>query len=132
MKTPRYTLKQLSAPARDDNFCDIVISALRYALPRHSCMPSLTRGYILRHWKLLAPKHWCILRDIREHFHDATQWKLRHPENHLAMDEYDLQEWVKFYNRLLIHPDTNITPEERRHHPSLPSSDTSLKNPTNS
>lgn len=61
-------LQKYAAPVLDGDFTNIVVSAVRYALPRHSYMPSLTRDYVWKHWPLIKRHHWCILRDIREHY----------------------------------------------------------------
>ena len=102
-------LQKYAAPVLDEDFCNIVASAVRYALPRNSYMPSLTRCYVQRYWPLLKKMHWCILRDIREHFDDTLRWWKYHPELEDSMDRYDLGEWVKFYNYLITREDTNFS-----------------------
>jgi hypothetical protein len=96
-------LQKFAAPVLDEDFSNIVVSAVRYALPSHSYMPSLTRDYVWRYWPLLKKHHWCILRDIREHY----------------MDVDDINAWVSFYNLLIAREDT-IWPEgERSQHTPL-------------
>lgn len=90
----------------DDNFDLIVLSALRYALPRHSYIPYTVRDYILKYWPRLQNKHWAILSDIREYICDAVKWDKDHKESESHMDRMDLDEWVKFYNKLLTLEDT--------------------------
>lgn len=109
-------LETLAAPALDTDFPNIVVSAVRYALPRHSYMPSLTREYVWRHWPRLSKMHWCILRDIREHYHDVINIYQDRKE---LMPDYDTNEWVDFYNRLIKREDTNLTPYEREEHKPL-------------
>ena len=109
-------LETLAAPATDPDFCNIVVSAVRYALPRHSYMPSLTREYAWRHWPRLSKMHWCILRDIRDHYHDIINI---YEERVEFMDKYDLNEWVNFYNKLLTREDTKLDPAERKAHTPL-------------
>ena len=99
-------LQKYAAPVLDEDYCNIVVSAVRYALPRHSYMPSLTRDYVWKHWPLLAKKHWCILRDIRA------------DRKHL-MNVYDLNEWVKFYNKLIAREDTHLPHGKRHEHTPL-------------
>ena len=106
----------IAAPVLDEDFCNIVVSAVRYALPRHSYMPSITRGYLKRHWPHLAKMHWCILRDIREHYKDVLNIYADH--KHL-IEAYDINEWVRFYNYLLEREDTNWPEGERHQHTPL-------------
>jgi hypothetical protein len=117
-------LQKYAAPVLDDDFCDIVISAVRYALPRHSYMPSLTIDYVWHHWPLLGQKHWCILRDIREHFRDTLRLWENHPEWKENIDVSDLTAWVEFYNKLINRTDTNWPYGERQAHSPLPLPDT--------
>lgn len=109
-------LQKYAAPVLDEDFCNIVVSAVRYALPRHSYMPSLTRSYLKRHWPHLAKMHWCILRDLREHYADVLNIYADH--KHL-MDAYDLNEWVRFYNYLIAREDTTLEPHNRKEHTPL-------------
>lgn len=109
-------LEALAAPVLDEDFCDIVVNAVRYALPRHSYMPSLTRGYLKRHWPLLAKKHWCILRDIRWHYADVLNI---YADRMSLMDAVDLNAWVSFYNYLIAREDTHLDPHERHQHTPL-------------
>lgn len=112
-------LQKYAAPVLDEDFTNIVVSAVRYALPRHSYMPSLTRDYVWRYWKLLKKHHWCILRDIREHYRDELWWWENHPETKQQMDEDDLNAWVTFYNRLIQREDTHFPEGERNQHTPL-------------
>lgn len=112
-------LKKYAAPVLDEDFCNIVVSAVRYALPRHSYMPSLTCCYVQRYWPLLAKMHWCILRDIRDHYRDEIRWWENHPEIKDSMSVYDLNEWVKFYNLLIQREDTHWPENERYQHTPL-------------
>ena len=112
-------LQKYAAPVLDEDFTNIVVSAVRYALPRHSYMPSLTRDYVWRYWKLLKKHHWCILRDIREHYRDELRWWENHPEIKQRMDEDDLNAWVSFYNSLIEREDTLLDIHERNQHTPL-------------
>jgi hypothetical protein len=112
-------LQTYAAPVLDEDFTNIVVSAVRYALPRHSYMPSLTRDYVWRYWKLLKKHHWCILRDIREYYRDELNWWKNHPEIKQQMDEDDLNAWVAFYNRLIQREDTHFAEGERHQHTPL-------------
>ena len=109
-------LQKYAAPVLDEDFTNIVVSAVRYALPRHSYMPSLTRDYVWKYWPLIKRHHWCILRDIREHYADVLNIYADH--NHL-MDAYDLNEWVRFYNYLIAREDTTLEPHVRKEHTRL-------------
>lgn len=117
MSMLKSELQKYAAPVLDEDFTNIVVSAVRYALPRHSYMPSLTRDYVWKHWSLLKKHHWCILRDIREHYHDTIRIWNNHPDWH--MDEYDLNAWVSFYNRLIEREDTLYPEGERNQHTPL-------------
>lgn len=109
-------LQKYAAPVLDEDFCDIVVSAVRYALPRHSYMPSLARDYVWKHWSHLAKKHWCILRDIREHYADV----LNIYEGRMSLtDTLDINAWVSFYNYLIAREDTNWPHGERHAHTPL-------------
>ena len=109
-------LESLAAPALDEDFCNIVVSAVRYALPRHSYMPSLTREYVWKYWPRLSKMHWCILLDIREHYHDVLNIYADRKE---LMPVYDTNEWVDFYNRLISRDDTHLDHHERQEHTPL-------------
>jgi hypothetical protein len=93
-----------------------VVSAVRYALPRHNYMPSLTRCYVKRYWPLLAKMHWCILRDIREHYADVLNI---YAGRMSIIDVDDLNAWVSFYNYLIERTDTNWPDGERHQHTPL-------------
>lgn len=100
-KLTKQQLRELAAPVTDDNFPNMIVSAVRYALPRHSYMPSLTRDYVKCYWPTLAKMHWCILRDIREYVEDAVRNECLH-----GPFSYDLQEWITFYNQMVEREDT--------------------------
>lgn len=97
------------AVIKDADFDLIVLSALRYVLPRHSYMPAAVRDYIRKYWSRLSNKHWAILRDIRDYICDTVKWQEDHKESESYMDKMDLDEWVKFYNELLKLEDTWLT-----------------------
>lgn len=96
------------AVAENDNFDLIVLSALRYALPRHSYIPSAVRDYILKYWPRLQNKHWAILKDIREYICETVKWNEDHNVSKSSMDRIDLVEWVEFYNKLLTLENTHL------------------------
>ena len=103
-KLSKQQLRELAAPVLDDDFPNMIVSAIRYALPRHSYMPSLTRDYVKRYWPTLAKMHWCILRDIREYIADAA--KDCRIDGMFSYFSYDLQEWIEFYNQMVAREDT--------------------------
>lgn len=96
------------AVVKDTDFDLIVLSALRYALPRHSYIPSTVRDYILRHWALLQNKHWAILSDIRDYIDGTVKWCEGQNDSESYRNKMDLDEWVKFYNKLLTLEDTYL------------------------
>lgn len=108
-------LQKFAAPVRDEDFTNIVVSAVRYALPRHSYMPSLTRDYVWRYWPLLKKHHWCILRDIRRI--SKTLSVYGRSKSHMDVD--DLNAWVSFYNKLIAREDTSWPEGERLQHTPL-------------
>ena len=110
-------LKKYAAPVLDEDFTNIVVSAVRYALPRHSYMPSLTRDYVWKHWPLIKRHHWCILRDIREYCRDTLRLMENCPD--WAMEKHDLNAWVSFYNQLIAREDTLWPQGERHQHTPL-------------
>lgn len=112
-------LQKYAAPVLDEDFPTIVVSAVRYALGRHSYMPSLTRCYVGRYWPLIKKMHWCILRDIRDHYRDELYWWEYYPETKDHMNVYDLNEWVTFYNKLIQREDTHWPEYERTQHTPL-------------
>lgn len=112
-------LQKYAAPVLDEDFPTIVVSAVRYALGRHSYMPSLTRCYVGRYWPLIKKMHWCILRDIRDHYRDELIWYKNHPEIKDSMSVYDLNEWVRWYNILINRCDTHWPEGERQQHTPL-------------
>lgn len=112
-------LQKYAAPVLDEDFPTIVVSAVRYALGRHSYMPSLTRCYVGRYWPLIKKMHWCILRDIRDHYRDELIWYKNHPEIKDSMSVYDLNEWVRWYNILINRCDTHWPEGERQQHRPL-------------
>lgn len=110
-------LQKYAAPVLDKDFTNIVVSAVRYALPRHSYMPSLTRDYVWKYWPLIKRHHWCILGDIRDHYRDTLRLWQNHPN--WAMEKHDLNAWVSFYNKLIQHKDTHLPQGERHQHTPL-------------
>lgn len=94
---------------QDPDYCDIVVSALRYALPRHSYMPAVTRNYISRNWAKLKPMHWCILRDTREYLERNKEF-YRGGGFDKFSDRMDYAAWLDWYNELVELPDTELQP----------------------
>lgn len=73
----------------------IVSFALRYALHRHSCAPSIVASYISDNWSELDASQQCgILKDIREHLHYHREWQ----ED--ACNSIDYATWQNLYNEL--------------------------------
>ena len=82
---------------QDSDYCAIVVSALRYALPRHSYMPEVTRNYIYRNWDKLKPMHWCILRDTRDYIEQNKEYL----SGDALSDRMDYIAWVDWHNKLV-------------------------------
>lgn len=92
---------------QDPDYCAIVVSALRYALPRHSYMPEVTRNYISRNWAKLKPMHWCILRDTRDYI---MRCKELYTGDNFIDHRMDYVAWADWYNKLVKLPDTELQP----------------------
>lgn len=94
---------------QDPDYCAIVVSALRYALPRHSYMPEVTRNYIYRNWDKLKPMHWCILRDTRDYILRCKEFYMEDKLDKFS-DSMDHVAWVDWYNKLVELPSTELQP----------------------
>jgi hypothetical protein len=97
------------AEEQDPDYCAIVVSALRYALPRHSYMPEVTRAYITRNWAKLKPMHWCILRDTREYIERCKDFYMDDKFDKFSERE-DYVAWLEWYNELVELPATELQP----------------------
>ncbi len=85
----------MNSKLKDDwQFPFVVVFALRYALGRHSCAPSIVSSYIREHWDELQQQHDGILEDIREHLEYCKEWK----EDSCYSIDYDT--WSCLYNEL--------------------------------
>lgn len=73
----------------------VVAFALRYALWRHSCAPSIVSSYILENWDRLGTQHDNILREIKEHLEYCKEWQ----DDMSKSLDYDT--WQKLYNELI-------------------------------
>ena len=82
----------------DKDYPLMIVSAVRYALPRHSYMVSTTQSFVERHWNSLSKFHWCILRDIREYI----------LEEDTHSDKYDTNSWISLYNSLIERKETSL------------------------
>ena len=92
MKT--YTLTYKSS--QDDwQYPFVVVFALRYALGRHSCAPSIVAGYIKEHWNELQQQHDGILEDIKNLLDNHREWQ----ED--ACNSIDYATWQNLYNELI-------------------------------
>ena len=74
----------------------VVVFALRYALRRHSCAPSIVASYISEHWDELKQQHDGILEDIRKLLEYCKEWQ----EDSINSIDYDT--WQKLYNELIF------------------------------
>lgn len=94
---------------KDNDYELMVVSALRYALTRHSYIVSSTQSFIKNNWETLGKMHWCILRDIREHI----EWTDFTGEEVFDMD---LRSWIDFYNSLISRNDITL-PDSHYNYP---------------
>ena len=68
--------QELLAPLCDNDFCLIVLSAMRYAMGRNTYMPLVVTDYIKRHIRLLDDKFLVLAaNDIRRHFGDYGEYE---------------------------------------------------------
>lgn len=68
--------QELLAPLCDNDFCLIVLSAMRYAMGRNTYMPLVVSDYIKRHIWLLDDKFLVLAaNDIRRHFEDYGEYE---------------------------------------------------------
>ena len=69
--------QDLLAPICDSDFRLILLSAMRYAMGRNTCMPVVVSDYIKRHLQLLDDKFLVLAADdIRRHFEDYAEHEL--------------------------------------------------------
>ena len=62
------------APIRDADFRLILLSAMRYAMGRNTCMPAVVSDYIKRHIRFLDDKFLALAADdIRRHLEDYAE-----------------------------------------------------------
>ena len=66
--------QDLLAPICDSDFRLILLSAMRYAMGRNTCMPMVVADYIKRHIQLLDDKFLVLAADdIRRHLEDCAE-----------------------------------------------------------
>lgn len=66
--------QDLLAPICDSDFRLILLSAMRYAMGRNTCMPVVVSDYIKRHVQLLDDKFLVLAADdIRQHLEDYAE-----------------------------------------------------------
>ena len=66
--------QNLLAPICDSDFRLILLSAMRYAMGRNTCMPVVVTDYIKRHIQLLDDKFLALAADdIRRHLEDYAE-----------------------------------------------------------
>jgi len=77
----------------DTNGGIMVLSALRYALGRHTYVPGAIQDWITQHWDNLdSNTKIVIVRDVFEHIYDENK-----PSGYrTSMTDYDLSTWEKF------------------------------------
>ena len=69
--------QDLPAPICDSDFRLILLSAMRYAIGRNTCMPVVVANYIKRHIRLLDDKFLVLAADdIRRHLEDYAEHEL--------------------------------------------------------
>lgn len=66
--------QDLLAPIWDSDFRLILLSAMRYAMGRNTCMPAVVSDYIKRHIRFLDDKFLALAADdIRRHLEDYAE-----------------------------------------------------------
>ena len=82
--------QELLAPICDSNFRLILLSAMRYAMGRNTCMPVVVSDYIKRHIQLLDDKFLVLATDeIRRYFEDYAEHE---PNSNLWQGLFDALE----------------------------------------
>lgn len=72
----------------------MVLSALRYAMGRHTYITSLTSDFIRRHWKSINPQNqYNIHRDLKEFLEHDTDTSTINMIDHEAWQ--NLLAWIK-------------------------------------
>lgn len=90
------SVNAMNTKQKDDwQYPFVVVFALRYALGRHSCAPSIVASYISEHWDYLKQQQDGILEDIREHLQYCKEWQ----ED--ACYSIDYATWQRLYNELI-------------------------------
>ena len=85
----------MNSKLKDDwQYPFVVVFALRYALGRHSCAPSIVSSYISDNWDRLTTQHNGILSDIKEHLEYCEEWQ----ED--TLNSIDYATWQNLYNEL--------------------------------
>lgn len=87
---PKTKIKKFDC---DLNGSIMVMSALRYALGRHTYVPGSVQDWISLHWdSLVSNTKVVIVRDVFEHIYDENK-----PSSYTnSMTDYDLSSWEKF------------------------------------
>ena len=68
--------QNLLDPVCDSDFRLILLSAMRYAMGRNTCMPIVVADYIKRHIRLLDDKFFVLAADeIRQHLEDYAEYE---------------------------------------------------------
>lgn len=79
----------------DTDFHIILLSALRYALHRHSYVPSTVAGYIARNWASIPSNTQnLIIRDLQEHLAAHADWQFE------VITAIDYSTWQDLYTTL--------------------------------
>jgi hypothetical protein len=79
----------------DTNGGIMVMSALRYALGRHTYVPGAVQDWISLHWDSLdSNTKVVIVRDVFEHMYDEKRSPYQSASG--AIGQYDLSTWEKF------------------------------------
>ena len=84
--------QDLLAPICDSGFRLILLSAMRYAMGRNTCMPMVVADYIKRHIQLLDDKFLVLAADeIRRHLEDYAEHELNSNFWHGLLDALETE-----------------------------------------
>ena len=85
--------QDLLAPICDSDFRLILLSAMRYAMGRNTCMPMVVADYIKRHIQLLDDKFLVLAADdIRRHLEDYAEHEMNPNLWQCLLDAFEIEQ----------------------------------------
>ena len=85
----------MTTPFQDSEYHFIILSALRYALYRHTYIPGVVAAYIKRNWQSIPPNtQYTITKDLQEHLRYFAAWQTN------PSWQIDYATWQNLYNHI--------------------------------